>query len=149
MITLNLTPTIITLDETFASASSTPQNTDLYCAPAAGVTFAIEAMLMVSSADPDGAAPQIGVAWPDGCARGAAEIVDANGDRTAGNVGAPIQAATAALPDVGTWPMMVRATFVAGDDPSGSFAITLASSDGVTEVRVGAGSWLRVWPIGG
>ena len=44
--------------------------------------------------------------------------------------------------------MTTYATFTAGEEPSGSFVITVASSDGVTEVSAGSGSWLSVMALG-
>jgi len=127
--------------------TSKPQASDLTCAPVAGVTVAVEGVLLVRSADHAVAGPAVGIAWPYGCTDGVGEIVIGDAS-AAGNISAPFAVETATLPDAGSWPVSVRATFTAGGSPSGGFGITLASSDGATEVSIGAGSWLRVWVLG-
>lgn len=135
------------LTEPVTADSDAPQSTDLAVIPAPLTTYVVEATLLLSSADPMVAGAVVGVVWPNGCTDGVATIRVA-GVSTEGNIGANLAADPAVHPGFGSWPATVRATFVTGESPSGSFVVTVASSDGVTEVSVGAGSWLRVWALG-
>ncbi len=135
----------VLLNESFTTTSPTPQATELVAPAGPSVTYVIEGAILVRSADP-AVDVHVGIAWPDGCLDGVAEIVTDAG-RTIGNLGAPV-AAVASLLDDGSWPVTVRATFVTGVYAEGALAVTLASADGATEVTAAAGSWLRVWALG-
>ena len=134
------------LTEPVTADSDAPQSTDLAVIPAPLTTYVVEATLLLSSADPMVAGAVVGVVWPNGCTDGVATIT-VGGVVTEGNVGANL-AGQPGAPGPGSWPATVRATFTSGDEPSGSFVITVASSDGVTEVAAGAGSWLSVMALG-
>lgn len=147
MTLMNPSVIAVLLDAPFATASAMPQSTDLAVAAGTSLTYDLEGTLLVRSADFTAAGVVVGVAWPEGCVDGVAEIVTGAG-RTEGNVGDDFAAPAVMLPDAGSWPVTVRATFTTDVYAEGSFAVTLASSDGVTEVSAGAGSWLRVWALG-
>lgn len=134
------------LTEPVTADSDAPQSTDLAVIPAPLTTYVVEATLLLSSADPMVAGAVVGVVWPNGCTDGVATIT-VGGVVTEGNVGANF-AAQPGSPGPGSWPATVRATFTTGEEPSGSFVITVASSDGVTEVAAAAGSWLSVMALG-
>jgi len=135
------------LTEPVTADSDVAQSTDLAVIPAPSTTYVIEATLLLASTDPGIAGAVVGVAWPNGCADGVATI-EIGGVATEGNVGANFAAQPGSPPGPGSWPATVHATFTAGEEPSGSFVLTVASSDGVTEVSVGAGSWLSVMALG-
>ena len=139
--------TAVLLTEPLTTSSATPQSTDLTAAAGSLMTYAVEGTLLLSSADPELAGAVVGIVWPNGCLDGVATI-EVGGVVTEGNIGANLAADPAVHPGPGSWPATVRATFVTGESPSGSFVITLASSDDVTDVSIGAGSWLRVWALG-
>ena len=139
--------TAVLLTEPLTTSSATPQSTDLTAAAGSLMTYAVEGTLLLSSADPELAGAVVGIVWPNGCLDGVATI-EVGGVVTEGNIGANLAADPAVHPGPGSWPATVRATFVTGEAPSGSFVVTVASSDGATEVSVGAGSWLRVWALG-
>lgn len=135
------------LTEPLTADSDVAQSTDLAVIPTPSTTYVLEGMLLLSSADPELAGAVVGIVWPNGCLDGVATI-EVGGVVTEGNIGANLAADPAVHPGPGSWPATVRATFVTGESPSGSFVVTVASSDGVTDVSVGAGSWLRVWALG-
>lgn len=140
------------LTEPFTTANSAAQDSDLSVVPIAGISYAVEATILVRSTSPAAAAPRVGVAWPSGCTDGVAEIVaaDTAGStvHASGNVAADFSVVTSSLPDSDSWPVTVRATFLAGEEASGSFRITLSSSDGTTEVSMRTGSWISSWAMG-
>ena len=140
--------TAVLLTEPLTTSSATPQSTDLTAAAGSLMTYAVEGTLLLSSADPELAGAVVGIAWPNGCTDGVATIGVGGVVTTEGNISANLAADPAVHPGPGSWPATVRATFVTGESPSGSFVVTVASSDGATEVSVGAGSWLRVWALG-
>jgi len=143
----NPAATAVLLTDPLTTSSVTPQSTDLTVAAGSFTTYAVEGALLLSSADPEVAGAVVGIVWPNGCTDGVAsvEIADVV---TEGNIGANFAADPATPPGPGSWPATVRATFTTGEEPSGSFVVTIASSDGVTEVSVGAGSWLSVMALG-
>lgn len=134
------------LTEPVTADSDVPQSTDLAVIPAPSTTYVVEGTLLLSTTDPELAGAVVGLVWPNGCTDGVATI-RVGGVTTEGNIGANL-AGQPGAPGPGSWPASVRATFTTGEEPSGSFVITIASSDGVTEVSAGAGSWLSVMALG-
>lgn len=142
----NPAATAVLLTDPLTTSSVTPQSTDLTVAAGSFTTYAVEGALLLSSADPEVAGAVVGIVWPNGCTDGVATI-RVGGVTTEGNIGANL-AGQPGAPGPGSWPATVRATFTTGEEPSGSFVITIASSDGVTEVSAGAGAGLSVMALG-
>lgn len=121
--------------------------TGLAFTPGASKSYEVEAMLLVRTATAT-VGPRPGVAWPTGLTDGVADIqmTSAAGTNVLqnGNINAAILAPVGGVPNTTqSWPARIRATFIAGGSPSGTFKLQIASETAGTTVTVKIGSWLR------
>lgn len=141
--------TTIVLTSDFTTSVASAQATALAFAPEADASYEIEGQFMVRTATAT-VAPRPGIAWPTGMTDGVGALQASGGTGFAattpryGNVSGPVILATVDVANnTGSFPVMMKATLVAGGSPSDSFTITLESEIAATNVTMRAGSWIK------
>ena len=141
--------TYIRLTSDFVTNSAAPgvAVTGLAITPSATTNYEVEVVLFTRTATA-ATGPRPGVAWPGGLTDGIA-FIQQTSSATAnvlqnGNFNAAVLAPVGGLPNTTqSYPAFIRAYFIAGASPTGTFRVQLASETGGTNVTVKAGSFLK------
>jgi hypothetical protein len=140
--------TYLKLGSDFVTSSATAVDvTGLAFTPAANTQFEFMAVLFLRTATAT-VGPRTGLAWPTGLTDGVATLnVPTSGTAQVlvfGNRGAALLAAVGGLPNTtSSYPSTIVGSIIAGESPSGTLKVQMASETAGTNVTVKAGSFLK------
>jgi YD repeat-containing protein len=140
--------TYIKLTSPFTTSSSTAVDiTGLAFTPVANTYYEVEVVLFTRTATA-ATGPRPGVAWPTGLTDGVAFIQQTSAAATNvlqnGNFNAAVLAPVGGLPNTTqSYPAFIKAAFLTGATPSGTFRVQLASETGGTNVSAQAGTFIK------